>query len=547
MLCIKHIWQLLIVDFEKSGIILKKEDTIATFNSDYFMLETSTKSKRIAKNTLLLYVRMLFLMIISLYTSRVILNSLGVDDYGIYNVVGGIVTMFSVLSGSLNAAISRFITFELGTGNKEKLKRVFSSSVTIQLGIAVFFVILAETVGLWFLNYKMVIPDNRLVAANWCFQFSIITFAVNLISVPYNAAIIAHEKMSAFAYISIFEGIGKLIIALCIALNPFDRLVFYALMIAVLSWAVRMIYTWYCKKNFDGCTYHFIYDHDLLKKMFGFAGWNFFGAGSWQLMNQGVNLLLNVYFGVAVNAARGIAVQVDTAILQFVNNFTTAVNPQITKSYASGDRSYMFNLVFRGAKFSYFLMLFFAIPIICETEFILKLWLGIVPDYAVAFARLALIVSMIHVLSNTMITAMLATGDIKKYQIIVGGLGMLVFPLAWLFFYLGLPPETAYLATIIIFLCQLVCRLKLLRDMIGMSPLQYLREVMLAVLVVSVSASILPILLVYILDDNFLRFLIVGISSVTCCTLAIWLIGLNSSERHFFIASVNKLKSRFIK
>lgn len=511
------------------------------------MSDNTSNSKRIAKNTMLLYMRMLFLMLISLYTSRVVLHALGVDDYGIYNVVGGVVAMFSVLSGSLNAAISRFITFELGAGNIEKIKKVFSSSITIQLVLALFFILLAETIGLWFLNYKMQIPLERLNAANWCFQLSIVTFAINLWSVPYNAAIIAHEKMSAFAYISILEGVGKLAIALCIEYNPFDRLVFYALLIALLSWILRLVYTNYCKKHFEECKYHFIYDHELLKKMFAFAGWNFFGAGSWQLMTQGVNLLLNVYFGVAVNAARGIANQVDTAIMQFVNNFMTAVNPQITKSYASGDRSYMFSLMFRGAKFSYFLMLFFAIPIICETDYILSLWLGIVPDHAVAFARLSLIVSMVHVLSNTMITAMLATGDIKKYQIIVGGLGMLVFPIAWLFFYLGLPPETAYLSTIIVFICQLVCRLKLLKDMIGLSPIVYLREVLLNIILVTVLASIIPITLTFALDDNFFRLIVVGLSGTIGNITCIWFIGLNNSERQFVMATINKLKSRLIK
>lgn len=509
--------------------------------------DNTANNKRIAKNTLLLYVRMLFLMLISLYTSRVILNALGVEDYGIYNVVGGVVTMFSVLSGSLSAAITRFITFELGKNNQEKLKRVFSSAVTIQILLAVIVVILSETIGLWFLNSKMVIPDNRVVAANWCFQFSIFTFVLNLISVPYNAAIIAHEKMSAFAFISIIEGVGKLVVALCIALNPFDRLIFYAMMIAFLSFAVRMIYTWYCKNYFAECSYHFVYDHDLLKKMFSFAGWNFFGAGSWQLMTQGVNLLLNVYFGVAVNAARGIANQVDTAIMQFVNNFMTAVNPQITKSYASGDKSFMFSLMFRGSKFSYFLMMFFAIPIVCETQFILQLWLGIVPEHAVSFARLALSVSMIHVLSNTMITAMLATGDIKKYQLIVGGLGMLVFPTAWLFFYFGLPPETAYLSTIIIFICQLFVRLKLLKGMIGLSPLQYLREVLLKVIVVTLIAAAFPIFLVFMMPDSLCRFFVVGLSSVICSILSVWFIGLNIPERQFIGASIKNIKQKFVK
>lgn len=511
------------------------------------MQDTSANNKRIAKNTMLLYMRMLFLMLISLYTSRVVLNSLGVDDYGIYNVVGGVVAMFSVLSGSLSGAISRFLTFELGTGNIENLKKVFSSSITIQLGLALFFILLAETIGLWFLNNKMQIPLERLGAANWCLQFSIITFAINLWSVPYNATIIAHEEMSVFAYISILEGVGKLLIALCIAYNPFDRLVFYALLIALLSWIIRIVYTNYCKRHFDECTYHFIYDHNLLKRMFAFAGWSFFGAGSWQLMTQGVSLLLNVYFGVAVNAARGVANQVDMAIMQFVNNFTTAVNPQITKSYALGDKSYMFSLMYRGAKFSYFLVLFFAIPIICETDYILGLWLGIVPDHAVTFVRLALIVSMIQVLSNTMITAMLATGDIKKYQIIVGGLGMLVFPMAWLFFYLGLPPETAYLSTIIVFICQLLCRLKMLRDMIGLSPMDYLREVLLKIILVTVLASIIPVMITYMLDENFLRLIAVGLSSIICSIACIWLIGLNCSERQFVIATINKVKSKLVK
>ena len=514
--------------------------------SNYYMAESNITTKRIAKNTMLLYGRMLFLMLISLYTSRVILNALGVEDYGIYNVVGGVVTMFSVLSGSLNAAIQRFITFELGTGNLNQLKKVFSSSVTIQIGIALLMIVIAETVGLWFVNYKMAIPEDRLIAANWCFQLSIITFAINLISVPYNAAIIAHEKMSAFAYISIIEAVGKLIVAWCITINPIDRLIFYAVMIALLAWGIRFLYTAYCKRNFEECTYRFIYDHNLLKNMLGFAGWNFFGAGSWQLMNQGVNLLINVFFGVTVNAARGIAVQVDNAVMQFVNNFTTAVNPQITKSYASGDYSYMFSLIFKGAKYSYFLLMFFAIPLIFEMRFVLHMWLGIVPNHAVEFARLALLASLIMVLSNTMITAMLATGDIKKYQIIVGGLGMLVFPLAWLFFYFGLPPETAYLSTIMIFLCQLLCRLKLLKGMIGLSPIEYIKNVLVKTISVSLLAIIIPFLLIKTMDDGIIRLLLVGLSSVVVSVIAIWFIGINNAERLFFITSIKNFKSRIL-
>lgn len=510
------------------------------------MSEISTNNKRIAKNTLVLYVRMLFLMLVSLYTSRVILNALGVEDYGIYNVVGGIVTMFSILSGSLSAAISRFITFELGTGDKDKLKKIFSSSITIQAGLAIVIALLAESVGLWFLNEKMVIPDGRLAAANWCFQFSIITFGINLINVPYHAAIIAHERMSAFAYMSILEAIGKLTIAWCISINPIDRLVFYGLMLAILSCVIRLIYAWYCKKNFEECTYHFVYDSSLLKRMFAFAGWNFLGSGSAHLMNQGVNLLSNVFFGVTVNAARGIAVQVDHAIMQFVTNFTTAINPQITKSYAAGQKDYMFSLIFRGAKFSYFLLLFFAIPIIFETPTILKLWLKIVPDHAVNFVRLAVIISMIMVLSRTMVTAMLATGDIKKYQLIVGGLGMLVFPMAWLFFALGLPPEMAYVSIIIIYIGQWICRLFLLREMIGMSIKHYFQEVMSKVSLTTILAIPLPLAIYILIDGSILRLLILSISSFLITLVVIFYCGLDNEERQFVLNQTRSFKRKLL-
>lgn len=512
------------------------------------MPDTSSNNKRIAKNTLLLYVRMLFLMLVSLYTSRVILNALGVEDYGIYNVVGGVVTMFSVLSGSLNAAISRFITYELGAGHPEQLKKIFSSAVTIQAGIALVVIVLAETLGLWFLNNKMVIPENRLIAANWCFQFSVITFSINLISVPYNATIIAHERMSAFAYISILEALGKLLVAWCIAFNPIDRLIFFSALVAVVAWTIRMIYASYCKRHFEECTYHFVYDHDLLKRMFSFAGWNLFGAGSWQLMTQGVNLLVNIYFGVTLNAARGIASKIEMVVIHFVNNFTTAINPQITKSYASGEREYMFNLMFRGAKISYFLLMFFAIPIMLEAQTILSLWLGFVPDHTVNFIRLTLSVSMLHVLSNTMITTMLATGNIKKYQIIVGGLGMMVLPLAWFFFLIDLPPEMAYVSTLIIFILQLTARLILMREMVNMSIKRYVVEVLSKVILVTIMSVPLPLMLNKMMSMSVARLSIVGSVSVATSALVIYTLGLDHTEKCFVRVKVRnalmKLKHR---
>ena len=289
--------------------------------------QTSDNNKRIAKNTLLLYFRMLFMMVVSLYTSRVILNALGVEDFGIYNVVGGVVAMFTVISGSLSAAISRFITYELGKGDQSKLNRIFSASVTIQLLLSLIIVVLIESVGVWFLNAKMTIPINRIVAGNWVLQFSVITFVLNLVSVPYNAAIIAHEKMVAFAYISILEVVGQLLIALLIDFSPIDRLVFYALLMCVVAIIVRVAYGLYCKRNFEECTYHWHWDKDILCTMFSFAGWNFIGATSAILRDQGGNIVINLFCGPTVNAAKGISMQVNSAITAFVRNFMTALKP----------------------------------------------------------------------------------------------------------------------------------------------------------------------------------------------------------------------------
>lgn len=508
------------------------------------MTNTSQNNKRIAKNTLLLYVRMLFMMAVSLYTSRVVLHTLGVEDFGIYNVVGGVVAMFSVISGSLSAAISRFITYELGKGDKEKLARIFSSSVTIQLGLGLIILILAEAIGVWFLNAKMTIPASRMYAANWVFQLSILTFIINLISVPYNAAIIAHEKMSAFAYISILEVVSKLIIVYMLLWSPFDKLIFYAILMTSVALIIRFVYGYYCKRHFEECIYHFIFDKELLKKMFGFAGWNFLGAGSSLLMTQGVNILINLFFGVTFNAARGIANQVDNAVQQFVNNFTTAVNPQITKSYASGDLSYMHKLVCIGSKYSLFLTWFFALPILLETNMILKIWLKNIPEYASIFLRLTLCISLISVISNTLVTSMLATGNIKRYQIIVGGMGMCVFPLSYIAYKLSFPAESAYIIQFIIFVMQLICRLYLLRDMIKLNIKYFFKNVLIKDINVILLSSIIPLLIYILMQDTIYRLVLIIVSSIISNVIVIYFCGMTLNEREMINKYVIKLKER---
>ena len=502
------------------------------------MENTSANNKRIAKNTLLLYVRMLFMMAVSLYTSRVVLNALGVEDFGIYNVVGGVVAMFSMLSGSLSAAITRFITYELGTGNKENLKKIFSSSVTIQIGLAVLIILLAEAIGVWFLNVKMNIPDGRIVAANWVFQFSILTFAINLISVPYNASIIAHERMSAFAYISILEAIGKLTIAFLIVISPMDKLIFYAILMCTVALIVRFTYGAYCKRHFEECTYHFIFNKELLKRMFGFAGWNFIGATSAVLRDQGGNIVINLFCGPAVNAARGIAFQVNTAVYGFVSNFMTALNPQITKSYAAGDRDYMMTLIYQGARLSFYMLLLLSLPVLVNPHYILGLWLKIVPDHAVLFVQLVLIFAMSESISNPLITAMLATGKIRNYQLVVGGLQMMNLPVSYLLLRMGMFPEVVIVVAIAISQCCLAARLVMLRGMIGLSVRKYMKKVYINVFVVTVIAAILPFLLSMKLEESFLNFVLLCFVALICTGITIYYIGCDKTERQFVL---NKL------
>ena len=509
--------------------------------------QTLDNNKRIAKNTLLLYFRMLFMMVVSLYTSRVILNALGVEDFGIYNVVGGVVAMFSVISGSLSAAISRFITYELGKGDQSKLNKIFSASVTIQLLLSLIIVVLIESVGVWFLNAKMTIPETRMTAANWVLQFSIITFVINLISVPYNAAIIAHEKMSAFAYISILEVVGKLVIAFLILVSPIDKLIFYAILMCAVAVVVRFTYGHYCKKHFTECTYHFHWDKDILKQMFGFAGWNFVGAASAILRDQGGNIVINLFNGPAVNAARGIAIQVNNAVTGFVTNFMTALNPQITKSYASGDREYMMTLIYQGARLSFYMLLLLSLPILVNTHYILVLWLKLVPEHAVLFVQLMLVFAMCESISNPLITAMLATGKIRNYQLIVGGLQMMNLPLSYICLRIGCMPESVLIVAICISQCCLAARLYLLRGLIGLSSIKYMKNVYLNILMVTILSVIAPCLLAMNIPESFLSFILTSLVAVMATIIMEFYIGCNQKERAFVRNKLQKLTKKIKK
>ena len=504
------------------------------------MTDDFANNKRLAKNTAVLYIRTAVLMLVSLYTSRVILDVLGVDDYGIYNVVGGAIMMFSVVSGSISNAISRFITFELGKGNYERLKEVFVSSVNIQIGISIIVLVMGETFGLWFLNSYMNIPDGRMYAANWVLHFSLLAFVINLLSVPYNACIIAHEHMTAFAYIGILDALLRLSVVLVLPLFQFDKLIIYSLLIVFASLIIRIVYAVYCKKFFSESHYHYSINIPLIKEMAGFSGWQFLTNTCWIVNTQGVNILSNLFFGVKINAARGIASQVEGAVLTFVNNFTTAINPQLVKSYAQNETERFFTLICRGAKFSYYMLLMLALPIMFEVEFILGIWLKQVPVFAVLFVRLSIIASLMNMLGNTGVAACMATGDIKRYAIVISIVGYTVFPLTWFAFYIGMPADTAYIIFIIVYFIVIFVRLSVMKGLLKFPPMMYIRQVLVVIVPVSISAALFPFVCIRLMDESIYRFFIVSIMCVLCTSVSIYTMGLTINEKNFIINSIKK-------
>lgn len=507
-----------------------------------------TNNKRIAKNTLMLYIRMLFGMMVSLYTSRVVLNTLGVEDYGIYNVVGGFVTMFSLISNSLSASTGRFLTYELGKGDMQQLKQVFSTSLSIHALLVVAVFLLAETIGVWFLNTKMTIPTDRLYAANWVFQASVFAFMIGLFSVPYNASIVSHEKMNFFAYLGIFDVLMRLGIVLFIAYSPwqFDRLIIYALLLVGVSMIGQLANMMYCNRHFQECKFQFAFHSGNWKEMSSFAGWNFIGCTAGLLKEQGVNLLLNLFVGPVLNAARGIALSVNTAVGSFVGNFMTALSPQITKSYAAGEYVFMMSLVERGSRFSFYILFLLALPILFETEFMLTLWLKDFPAHTVNFVRLMLLLSLLDVLSNTLINLQNATGKIRNYQIAVGSALMLNFPVSYLCLKMGCLPESVYVVALFVSLLCLMLRLLFLRRMVQLSVTQYLSNVCLNVLIVSLIASFIPTLIYFQMEEGWNRFISMLFLCVICSSLSIFFIGCSFSERKFILDRVRILKKRII-
>lgn len=493
-----------------------------------------SENKRIASNTAMLYIRMLLTLGVSLYTSRIILITLGVKDFGIYNVVGGFVTMTGILNNAMATSTQRFLSYEIGRRNFKQLANVFSMSITIHFIIAIFILLIAESFGLWFINTQLIIPHDRMEAAKWVYQFAVLALIVNVISVPYNAAIIAHERMKAFAWVSLIDVSLKLIIVFILDLFDYDKLKFYALLSFIVAISIRFLYSIYCRSNFTETKYRFFWDTKLFKTLISYASWNLWGNTAQAFYGQGINVLLNIFFGPIANASAGIAYQVRSGINGFVQNFQMAINPPIIKSYASNNLQYMHALIFQGAKYSFFLLFAMSLPILLETEYILKLWLKVVPEYATIFTQLTIIMALINSISGPLMSAAQASGKIRLYQGSVGGLLLLILPVSYLFFKFGFKPHSTFIISIVVYLLALALRLIIVSKLIEMSVLTYLKEVVSKVILVSIVSVIIPISFKHFFpnDEANLVIMICGIAVISVLT-SIYFIGLKINEQEF--------------
>ena len=505
------------------------------------MQDNQSNNKRIAKNTIMLYLRMILVMLVSLFTSRVVLSTLGIEDFGIYNVVGGIVTTMTFLNSALAAASQRFISYEMGKGNTTSLNKVFSTSFEVHLVLAVICILLFESFGVWFLNYKLNISPLRLSAANWVFQCSIFSFAFSILNVPYNSTIIAHEKMGSFAYISILEVLLKLCIAVMLLYTNVDKLILYAVLYLIVSFIIHLCYRIYCNVSFQECKFQLVIDKNLFKRIFSFAGWSVAGNIGFTLKDPLSNIILNLFFGAKINAARGIAMQVNGVINSFATNFGMAINPQIVKQYASGNIARSISLVYIGARLSFYLLTIISIPFIINIDFILHLWLGNVPYYTNIFFILTILSSLIYSLSGTSSVAVQATGYIKWFSIGVCIIPIIELPITYLLMYLGHPPYVAMIPAIFINFISLLFRFYILKGLVvGYSWSYFLINIIIRPFFSFTLSFILCMAVKHTLDTGIVSLLISIFSSVIIASLIIFIVGITKDERMYIVNKILK-------
>lgn len=503
-------------------------------------------NKRVVKNTIFLYIRTFVSMIISLYTSRKILEALGVSDFGIYNVVGGVITMLTFLNGSMSVATQRFLTVELGRKEKGNYNRIFNMAVLIHLGLAALILIAAETIGLWFVNTYLNIPAGRMSAANWVYQASVLSTILSILQTPYHASIVSHEHMHIYAYVGLGESFGKLFLVFLLIVYPYDRLIFWGFIMFFFQFLIAIIYRVYCIRQFPECKLRLKWDSSIFNSMLKFTGWNMFGTVAWLLKDQGVNVLMNIFGGPVANAARGVSGQISGAVQGLTGGFQSAVNPQLTKRYAANDPEATCRLLCESSKISYFLLFIIALPVMMEADFILKLWLVEVPPMAPLFTRIILIESLFSTLGAPMVTSLMATGNIKWYQIVVGSSLLLIVPVAYLFLKVGFPIEMALIVSASFIFIGDVLRFIFCKRQLGLSLRLFGRKVIVPVIVLTVLSIIIPLFIHYSMSEGWVRLVISTLVSCTVVAILIYTIGLTVTERNFIITGiVSKFKRHF--
>lgn len=509
------------------------------------MVNNTDKTKRIAKNTVLLYVQMFVTMAVSLYTSRVILDALGVVDFGIYNLVGGFVSMFGIVKAGLVSATQRFIAYDLGSGNQKELQRTFSTCVFIYIFLAIIAIILAESIGPWFIENKLQIPEEKKFSATIVFHFSIIALAFSLLSYPYNALIIAHERMKAFAYISVYEVVSKLFISLFIYVSGYDKLITYAILICLSQITIPVLYYIFCKRNFIESKILYRFDIRKIKEIYSFTGWSMLGGLANMSITQGLNFVLGLFFNPAVNAARGIAVQAQAAITQFSSNFQMAIDPQIIKSYASGDTQYLSTLVFASSRLSFFLLYIVTLPIMLETDQILHLWLHEVPEYTTIFFRLVILVTIMDAITNPAVKAIQATGRIRKYQLSVNTIIIATLPISYLALQFGFPPYSVFIVLVIMNFIAFMVRFYMIDKLVKIKVSDIFRRIISPIIKVVILSCTLPIIVHVLLPDTILRLLLVLVLSTIIILLVSYAFGMDANEKSICKSRLKILKTKY--
>ena len=509
--------------------------------------DSSQNNKRIAKNTIYLYIRMGIIMLVQLYTSRIVLNTLGVDDYGIYNVVGSVVVMFSFISGPLGTATQRFFNYELGRKNDGKLNLVFNLSLYCYLILAIMMFLIIEVGGVWYIENKMNLPESRLNAAMFAFQMSLISFIFQLIKTPFESLIVAHERMSFYAYTSILDVFLKLGNAYSLMWFGIDKLKLYSVNQLIISMIIVLTILLYCRKQFVNVRITKVWDKKVFTSLLSFSGWSLFGSVASMSANQGLNLLLNYFYGVAVNAAVGIANQVSAAVNQFVSNFQIAYRPQIVKYYAGDDYVSLRKLIINTSKYSYLLLFLLSCPIIFNIHFILKVWLGSVPQYAGEFVILNIIYMLLETLSAPMWMTVQATGKIRNYQLIISSIILLNIFLSFIFLSWGYSPLVVMEIKCILDIIYLIVRLVFMKKKVQLPIVDFVKQVLLQIIPI----TIVSCLVMFLLDSpEFNEIQYLGISAISFFAMYIPLVFYvcvskedRNKLRHFIINKIQKNKT----